>query len=180
MNQKWEAHHLDVVTFAKMQGRFEATRPLLNWERLVTEIHGVTDAVIAWTAHGQWRVGPDLNGQAWLRLEAQCVLPLQCQRCLGGVHVPIVVDRWFRFESDEAIAAAMDEDAQEDVLAISMDFDVWELMEDELLMALPMVPKHDTCPSALPTHAQSQEFVASMADKANPFAALASWGKKID
>ena len=180
MNQKWDAHHLDIVTFAKQQGRFEATRPMLNWERLVTEVHGVSDAVIAWSTQGQWRVGPDHHGQAWLQLQAHCVLPMQCQRCLGLVHVPVAVDRWFRFESDEAIAAAMDEDAQEDVLAISIDFDVWELMEDELLMALPMVPKHDVCPVPLTLESQTQEFASSMADKANPFAALASWGKTAD
>ena len=37
--------------------------------------------------------------------------------------------------------------SEEDLLALSREFDLHELIEDELLMALPVVPKHDECPT---------------------------------
>jgi uncharacterized protein len=48
------------------------------------------------------------------------------------------------------------------------------LVEDELLMALPMVPMHDTCPESIQTQYESPHFE----DKPHPFAALARLKEK--
>ncbi|MFC3217232.1 hypothetical protein [Comamonas sp. JC664] len=47
---------------------------------------------------------------------------------------------------DEATAAALDDESEEDVLVLAPQIDALELIEDELLMALPMVPMHEVCP----------------------------------
>lgn len=83
----------------------------------------------------------------WLHVLAKAHVPLTCQRCLDAVVTPIEVDHWFRFEKDEQTAATQDEISDEDVLAMDQDVDVLALIEDELLMALPMIPMHDTCVS---------------------------------
>jgi len=57
---------------------------------------------------------------------------------------------------------------------LSRDFNLLELIEDELLMALPVVPKHETCPAPVKLQAQDADFdaAAPAAQKPNPFAIL--------
>jgi len=102
---------------------------------------------------------------------------MECQRCLTPVDVPLEVDRAFRFVADEATAEALDDESDEDLLAMSREFDLHELIEDELLMALPVVPKHDECPSVVPLASSDDDFEEANADKPNPFAALAGLKK---
>jgi uncharacterized protein len=94
------------------------------------------------------------------------------------VDVPLDVDRWFRFVADETTAEALDDDSEEDLLALSRDFSLHELIEDELLMALPVVPRHEVCPSEVPMNSSDEDFEAANAERPNPFAALA--GIRID
>ena len=71
----------------------------------------------------------------------------------------------------------MVDDSEEDLLAISREFDLRELIEDELLMALPVVPRHDECPTAVHLASSDDDFEEASAEKPNPFAALAALRK---
>jgi uncharacterized protein len=75
------------------------------------------------------------------------------------------VDRHFRFVADEAAALAEDDDCEEDLLSPSPDLTVQSLLEDELLLAMPLVPRHDRCDSPIE--------LAADPDLPHPFAALA-------
>ena len=66
----------------------------------------------------------------------------------------------------------MDAESEDDVLAISRSLDVPELLEDELLLALPLVPRHEVCPEPLPVPEEAPEEKAP-----HPFAALAALKK---
>ena len=112
--------------------------------------------------------------QPWLHLRVDATFPMLCQRCLGPVDVPLWVERSFRFVPDEATAEALDEEFEEDLLALAPDFDLHTLIEDELLMALPLVPLHEECPEPVPLASSDADFEAANAGKPNPFAALAS------
>jgi uncharacterized protein len=57
------------------------------------------------------------------------------------------------------------------VLALPRTLDLRELVEDELLLALPLVPRHDTCPVPLNLTVDPVETDAP-AERKNPFAAL--------
>jgi uncharacterized protein len=109
--------------------------------------------------------------QIWLHLKAGALLSLTCQRCLQPVEVPVAVERSFRFAPDEQTAAAQDDESEEDVLALSREFDLAGLVEDELLMELPLAPRHETCP---PVHMvlEEESFEGSSARHENPFAVL--------
>ena len=80
----------------------------------------------------------------------------------------------------EATAEAEDDECEEDLLAISREFNLLELIEDELLMAMPPVPMHDICPVQPKMTAVDADFEAlGQEGKPNPFAALAALkGKK--
>lgn len=85
-----------------------------------------------------------------LRLSAQASLHLPCARCLGPVRTHVEVDRRFRLVPDESQAAALDAHADDhDVLWLEPGLDLAGLLEDELLLALPMLPRHERCPDPL-------------------------------
>ena len=58
------------------------------------------------------------------------------------------------------------------MLVLSRQFDLRELVEDELLLTLPIVPKHEQCPALLPSAAPG--LAAEDVAPAHPFAALAA------
>jgi uncharacterized protein len=59
------------------------------------------------------------------------------------------------------------------VLALSPDFDLASLIEDEVLMAMPVVARHDECPVVLKLEAVDPGFEIASAEKRHPFAVLA-------
>ena len=75
-------------------------------------------------------------------------------------------------------AEELDEDCEDDVLVSSRDFNLLELVEDELLMGLPAVPKHEVCPEPVKMQAVDADFVDEPTEKPNPFAKLEQLKKK--
>ena len=177
MEKKFDPSHLDVKAFAQAEGGLDGALPLAQWSRLALEQvpGGEPASSVHWQLQG--RTVPVSGGadEVWMDLQAQVDLPMQCQRCLKPVLTPVVAERSFRFVADEATAATLDDEAEEDILVLSRDFDALALVEDELIMALPLVPRHEVCPQAL-TMAVSDPEVDAQA-RPNPFAALASLKK---
>lgn len=173
MKKETDPRRLDVKRFAEDAGQLQAEAPLREWSRLLAEAEGRgAESPVRWTAQGESRDRGHVRPEAWLHLHADAHLQLICQRCLQPVEMEVNVDRSFRFVPDEATAAAEDDDSEEDVLAESRAFDLLELVEDELLMAMPVVPRHEACPVNLPASAGEREFEAAQAERPNPFAAL--------
>jgi uncharacterized protein len=92
---------------------------------------------------------------------------------MGPVDIEVAVNRSFRFVGSEEEAEAQDEEAEEDVLALSPDFNLAALIEDEVLLALPVVPRHEACPVEVKLAVADPGFDAALAEKRNPFAVLA-------
>lgn len=164
---------LDVRHAATSQWLMEGHDSLSSYERLMQETQGLaSENALHWTARVEVR--PDLAGQSahWLYLTVATTLPQICQRCLGPVEVAVQVAREFRFVESEAVAEQQDDESEEDLLVISREFDLAALMEDEVLMALPLVPRHETCPVNVKMVAADEDFEAP-AEKPNPFAVLA-------
>jgi uncharacterized protein len=146
------------------------------FERLGAEAcEGGVVLEVGWLIRGELRQGPGGVSQPWLHLEAYAQLPLICQRCLAPVVVRVVSERSFRFVMDEATAAAEDDECEEDVLVLDARFDWPQLVEDELIMSLPLVPKHEQCPQPA-SHQQPAEPLSSRegggGDRVRPFAGL--------
>ena len=78
-----------------------------------------------------------------LRLKLKGQASMTCQRCLQAFQYALNVERLFIFVGDEAAADAYPmEDDLFDPLVSSPHFDVLALIEDEILLSLPLVPKH--------------------------------------
>lgn len=129
---------------------------------------------VAWSARGERRRGAGGDVQDWLHLQAKAPLRLTCQRCLQAVACELEVDSSFRFVADEATAAALDVDSEEDLLVHSRSFDLSSLIEDELVLALPLVPRHaGECPEPLTAPPDPVAAAIEAMPPAKPFASLA-------
>jgi uncharacterized protein len=83
----------------------------------------------------------------------------------------VQIDRSFRFVESETVAEQEDDESEEDVLVCSREFDLGALIEDEVLMDLPLVPRHERCPAPVTLAAADADF-DTPAEKTNPFAVL--------
>ena len=175
MSKTFDARRLDVGAFARLHGHLAGTDSLQKYERLAQELQApAANLTVNWQAVGGQRKAIDGSLRPSLHLRADATLPLTCQRCMGEVETPVTVDRHFVFVDDEDRASALDDESDDDVLVAAPDFNLHALIEDELLLALPLVPRHDTCPADVRLSAQSADFDAAQVDKVNPFAALAA------
>lgn len=178
MTKEYSPDRLDIKAFAQAGGHLSGHDSLLKYERLAQEAKGLhPDLLVDWKAVSEIRPEAGGPGQIWLHLSVHANFPMECQRCLTPVDVPLDVERSFRFVADEATAEALDEECDEDLLALSREFDLRELIEDELLMALPVVPRHEECPTSVPLASSDDDFEAANSEKPNPFAALAALRK---
>ena len=177
----WNPARLDARRFAEADGHLQGERSVSELKRLVVDLHpeGLANetASVVWQADGELRASTDgAAPSVWLHLKAQATVPLTCQRCLGSVQTLLVVDRWFRFVATEAQAEADDDDAEEDLLALEPRPDLMAVLEDELLMALPLVPMHEVCPQNLPSSADTLPD-GDQPRRENPFQALSKLKK---
>jgi uncharacterized protein len=172
---------LDVRKFALTGDTLSGQNSLLNYERLTLDLQGLeayfVGKTVSWSARGETITSPGVKDQVWLHLGVSSQVPMVCQRCLGAFEVPLVVNTPFRFVADEATALVEDETCEEDLLVLSKQFNLHDLIEDELLMALPIVPKHEVCPGEVKLASTDEEFKAALTQKPNAFAALGSLKK---
>ena len=89
------------------------------------------------------------SGRPQLVLQVQAKLLLECQRCLGPMVLS--VDRQSAFDLVRSEADLGEESFDEDSLdepeklVGSRQFDVLDLIEDELILEVPYVPRHEHC-----------------------------------
>ena len=70
-------------------------------------------------------------------------MELPCQRCLDPIQVPIAVDA--ELQLAENLREISDADDEIDRVLASRHMDVASLVEDEVILALPMAPRHEDC-----------------------------------
>jgi len=129
------------------------------------------DESVTWQVAGRLKRPSSATEEVWMTVQAACTVHQICQRCLQPVAIPLQVDRDLRFVATEAEAERLDEDMEEDVLAEGTGIDLRALIEDELLLELPIVPRHEVCPDPLPVPPDDLDVAGSSEDE-HPFAAL--------
>lgn len=106
----------------------------------------------------------DARGRPALRVRVRGALQLRCQRCLEPMAVAIDSDEILVLAATQAEidAEPVEADAPDRLLAAD-DVSVRDLLEDELILAVPYAPRHDGC--ATGAEARGDE-------KISPFAGL--------
>ena len=183
MEKIFDLKRLHVKAFARDGVSLKGVQPLTFFERL-SDFATAQSASHPENTPVQWEISgeivPVAGGEQHIlmHLNAFVLLPMQCQRCLAHVQMEVVSAQTFRFVPNEDMAEAEDNESEEDLLVLSPEFDVWELIEDELIMSAPLVPKHAVCPTLVPMSVSDESFEAALADRPKPFAALAQLKKK--
>lgn len=145
--------------------------PLAGRERLAGSLVESTG-----TASAEVRVSREPGGEIVARGRVDARLALQCQRCLGAVTVPVHADFRVAVVATEADAEGHDEA----VVALDDRLDVFALLEDELILELPVVALHDadsTCAHARHHFGPPGE---PEPERENPFAVLAELKRRDD
>ena len=172
-----DPHKLDLRRFTRDGSRLEGVWPQDRFTRLAASLMpplaDTPAPPVHWSALGQQRPVPGDEPQIWLHIRGHTVARLECQRCLQPLSEALQVDRRVRFVAGEDEAMRLDEESEDDVLALVARLDVFDLLEDELILAVPLVPRHDTCPQPLELAATTAQPAAEEA-RPNPFAALAA------
>jgi len=105
------------------------------------------------------RGGTSGYGKLCLRISVKGEMQLVCQRCLGPLPVPLAID--VELQLAESLREIVEADDDVDRVLASRTMDVGELVEDEIILALPPVPKHDVCaPATAATQAGRSPFGA--------------------
>jgi len=168
----FDAKRLDVAAFAAARGSIAGEWPLGALARLASmNTEGSTAAAppVTWQARGERAKLDGAGIHPGLVVAVTATMMLECQRCLQPMSVPLQFDRRFFFVEGEDAAAALDSESEDDVLALVPQLDLRSLVEDELLLALPLVPRHEACPLPLPRPLNDPDDVVAAE---NPFAAL--------
>lgn len=175
MKRQHDPLRLDVAAFADEGAQLSGRWPGASLTRLAESQSPPQDVAlpeVVWSAQGERRAVTGGEAELWLALQVQAPVWLTCQRCLQPYELPLALDRRLRFVRGEAQAEALDAETEDDVLALSRSLDLRELVEDELLLALPIVPRHEVCPQPLPMAVEADPLPEGEVERPNPFAAL--------
>lgn len=107
----------------------------------------------------------DVQDRAFLKMELDADLLMDCQRCLSDTPVKLQLNFIYQITHQNERELLESEPMEDDVDLIEADtnMDVGLLIEDELLMALPIAPVHPEACMALKL---------TSGEKVNPFEAL--------
>lgn len=154
---------VDLFDFCRLAHSASGAAALRDLGRLdVAEREGT----LAWYAEG----GRDDKGRPVLRLDVGGRLKLVCQRCLEPLTFDLDVHAAYRVVRSEAEAEELPlEEEDFDPVVGSAQFDLVGLAEEEVILSLPPVPRHEVCPVKL---AAGQVAEAPVAKKPSPFAGL--------
>lgn len=152
---------------------FEGRLPLASMKRLVDSLADADgDVVFA------LEFGKDTFGIGYIDMRVQTRLPLICQRSLERFEFPLRIEQRLGLIASERDEAALPEGYEPVLLDGSADIDMAALIEDELILALPLVPlkeglgDDDVEPQIWSTGEPDEEPEAEEAK--HPFASLAS------
>lgn len=150
----------DPFRFAAEGRKVSGTVPLLRLSRLADVLYR-SEGEVTYTLSGN--IGVD--GKAFLTLVASGVLGLKCQRCLSGLEWPLELESILHLvKPGTPIPDEELEIESFDTIEGVPDMDVLALLEEEILLAMPIVPRHEDCDAPRPEGG---------AEKESPFAALA-------
>lgn len=164
---------VDSLKFAAEEGCIAGRLALSQLPRLA-EVLTTRDGWLDCRLAGYRDVGEAGDGKAKLGLRLQVTgrLGLRCQRCLAEVAFDCAIDsRLLLIPEGEPWPEDELEADDYDAVAASRELSVLALVEDEVLLALPAVPRHADCQLPVGTEEAEEE------DRLSPFAALAGLKK---
>jgi uncharacterized protein len=154
---------IDAFEFSRSNGHRAGVLPVAQMSRLVKDCADPSGE-ISWAVDG----AVTSHGYPSMTLSVSGTVQLVCQRCLTPFAYEMDSSTMLVLGKDDEEADQIEEilgDESIDVIVGSRTCDLLDLIEDEALLALPQVPKHDVCPD-------NKVLDALKSDKPSPFADL--------
>ncbi|HJW02724.1 MAG TPA: YceD family protein [Azospira sp.] len=132
---------IDSLAFARDAGLIEGELPVADMPRahdMLAEVGGSVRYRL------QGRVSA--KGEPQLLLQLDGFLPLRCQRCLERMDYPFHTESILELVRGGRELSQDDlEDDTRDFLPVQKETDVLALIEDQVILDLPVVPRHESC-----------------------------------
>ncbi len=159
----------DPFDLARKTASLAGTRPIRDMQRLASFLAS-DEGELKWRGEFSRLEQADGSQEYWLTLTLQATLPVPCALCGEPVTVPLDDLRRFLFVRDEETAARLDEEAADfDVIAADEHFELSALIEDEAILAIPLLCKHEACPGESDGAGEAPEV-----ETRQPFAGLSA------
>ena len=165
---------VDPFRFAREGVQLEVTIPQQQLKRLQELLTHSDNEVTA-----ELEFGIDFLGTHYMRGHLTTQVELICQRCLEPMHLDLDTTLTLGFVHNAAQAEEVP-DEYEAIIVDEARVTLQDLIEDELLLALPQIPKHEqnTCSAQVEKLSSEQAVeMKSEPERENPFAVLASLKK---
>ncbi|HQS59356.1 MAG: hypothetical protein B7Y56_13505 [Gallionellales bacterium 35-53-114] len=155
---------IDSLDFARRGGELSGEVPVAELSRM-SDILADSEGKISYLLRGL--AGSDGKPQLELMLDGVC--NLRCQRCLNALSYPIKLVSKLRLVTEGDADSSDIEDDEVDNIPAEKRLDVLALIEEELMLSLPIAPKHGS--------GECEMAVEGLSRSNNPFAVLAGLKK---
>lgn len=163
---------IDSLEFARAEQGLQGNLPVSGLARLQDCLYDSAGSVEFELAGGR-----DAEQRPILSLNIKGLLHLRCQRCLGRLDYPLQLSNTLLLvRRGENLADAVADPDAPDYIEASTELDVAGLIEDEILLCLPLAPRHaqGECPD--PAEKQNTES----GDNVHPFSRLKDLKKILE
>jgi len=157
---------IDSLDFARNGKHLSGDLPVAELPRLLDALE-TPQGILRYTVQG----GVDKQGMQFLDVGVVGLCRLRCQRCLDGLDYPVRLDTRLLLRDQASLEALDDEAGDEeegfDSILADMHLNVFDMLEEEILLSLPIAPKHElgAC--------QATDGKNTRVDEQNPFSVLA-------
>ncbi len=165
---------IDPYRTAQKRSSFDGILQLQNLTRLSEQLSD-TEGDVAVLIH----CGNDEQGLVYIEGEAHCTVQLRCERC--GDEMTLNINSSFAYTPVKGDDSAQEEIPQRyDVIETDEhgEVNLRQLVEDELILALPLFPMHDEGQCDPNKLQMSWGEIEPEPEKPNPFAILQELKKK--
>lgn len=159
---------VDAIKFCQQGIQISGFLPLIGLHRLAHELQVDDGKVFACLF-----LNIDEQSRKTVTGRVEAVLPVTCQRCLGRMEVVVT--------SEVALGLVWSDDQAarlprylDPILMASEELSIEDVIEDELLLALPLVAMHESGVCEVPGSSKATLLIDNFAEeKVNPFQVLA-------
>ena len=168
--------HLDAVRLFARNGSVSAFLPVFRLQRFTSNLFDNYGLENQGDVKVQLHFGHDEERRQRLSGSLQTDVRVLCQRCMQPLSLELECElALLVLENEEAVAALQGDEALLDAIVMGPDgLDVLEVLEDELILSLPLIPVHEeaSCNEAL--NALRIKEGREEEGKPNPFSVLAA------
>jgi uncharacterized protein len=129
---------IDSLDFARNGQQINGEVPVAELPRLLDLLEN-PQGILSYTVRG----GVDKQGNPLLDVSIAGSCRLRCQRCLHGMEYPVQLESRLLLRDQDSLDVLDDEEEEFDSILAESQLDVLNLLEEEILLSLPIAPRHE-------------------------------------